>query len=94
MGTASWNRRMMVFVDGTNFILRLEDYAGVRIDPHKPQPAIYELVKDIILAKHVRLTVEVTRLIRCFWFGSFRDTGPEPMEKELWKHHFTLSGVN
>lgn len=87
----AWHRRVMVFVDGTNFVLRLSDYLGLNtadLDPHKPQPRLYELVKQIINHKHLRLTVESTRLVRSHWFGSYRGDSPEPMERAIWEQQF------
>jgi uncharacterized LabA/DUF88 family protein len=83
MGFTSWPptptginyRNVMLYIDGTNFLIEVGKSLGVKFDPHRPPEIAFDLAK--IVREWVQNAEEGNVLIRAYWFGSYHGTDKE-----------------
>ena len=77
------DRRAMIFIDGTNLLLRLAHTIGVRIPPENPPPEALDLAL-LLVDQTLRRKSGYGRLdfIRQYWHGSYRAEGVADVVRE------------
>ncbi|HYA39753.1 MAG TPA: NYN domain-containing protein [Syntrophobacteraceae bacterium] len=88
---AGWvpRKKMMVFVDGSNFIAQLIKERSLSCRADKPNPAYYQIAWEI-LWKIACLGPQPKEIIRAYWFGSYKGNDQDCLEycKTLRASHF------
>jgi hypothetical protein len=80
-------RRVMIFIDGTNFIARLEETLGIALDAQRPPPSLFPFTKELL--NHLPLASGAI-IHRRYWCGSYRsnDENESEMAQQLHASHF------
>jgi len=68
-------RNVMVYFDGTNFLLELGKFLGVRVDPHKPPLSVFKLGRA--LSDWIRNNAYGSVMVRRHWVGSYQGNGED-----------------
>ena len=67
-------QRVMIFVDGTNFLARLEETIGISLDAQRPPASVFPFAKELF--NHLPLSSGAI-IHRRYWCGSYRGSDPE-----------------
>lgn len=80
-------KRIMIFVDGSNFLIQLSKVIGIEFRAEKPPFAALELARNLIENYVKQSSYDI---IRSFWFASYQGTDTDcfSLQKELRKNKF------